>query len=115
MDKNHDNVVQFRKPIIINIGVVIFILLFCYILVCVWIYFTTPQIVAHEVQMGTLTSSMRYKGFIVREETIVTSEYDGFIYYFVREGERVGVKNMVCTIDGMGSLTGYLEDRKSVV
>lgn len=111
MSNKGDNVVQFRKPVTINIGVIIFIFLFFYVVVCIWIYFTTPQIVAHEVQIGTLTASTRYKGFIVRDETIVTSEYDGYINYFVREGERIGVNNMVCTVDETGTLNDYITEQ----
>lgn len=111
MSSKGDNVIRFRKSITINIGVVIFIFLFFYIVVCVWLYFATPQIVAHEVQMGTLTTSTRYNGFIVRDETVITSRYDGYINYFVRENERVGVNNMVCTIDETGTLNDYIAEQ----
>ncbi|MFI3176935.1 MAG: HlyD family efflux transporter periplasmic adaptor subunit [Eubacteriales bacterium] len=110
MGKPRSNVRAYRKPAKINIGLAIFFIIFVYILICIWIYLTTPQIVAHEVNIGTLTSSTRYTGFIVREETTITSEYDGYINYFVRESERVGVGNLVCTIDETGTLYDYITE-----
>ncbi len=106
----HNNIRKYRKPFHINLGFLIFSAILIYILVYIYIYFTTTQIAAHEVKMGTLTTDTRYKGFIVRDESIITSNNDGYINFYVRDGERIGVNNLVYTIDESGTLYNYLNE-----
>ena len=104
----NNNVVKYRKPLNLNIGVVIFIVIFIYILICVFMYFTQKHIESFQVKEGSLSSNNIFEGIALREEEIVTAQSAGYINYYAREGERVGVGNLVYTLDESGKLADYL-------
>ena len=109
MDQNRNNkVVKYRKPLNINIGMIIFAVIFIYILICVFMYFTQKHIESFQVKEGSLSSNNIYEGIALREEEIITAQQAGYINYYAREGERVGVGNLVYTIDESGKLADYL-------
>ena len=89
--KNRNNIRQFKKTIPINIGMIIFGIIFIYILICVFLFFTTKHIVGYEVKMGTLSVANNYRGLALREETVIESENSGYVNYYAREGERADV------------------------
>lgn len=109
MGHNENNkVVKYRKPLNINIGMIIFAVIFIYILICVFMYFTQKHIESFQVKEGSLSSNNIYEGIALRKEDIVTANHAGYINYYAREGERVGVGNLVYTIDESGKLADYL-------
>ncbi len=110
MSRNQNNkVVNFKKPLSGgNIGVVIFAVIFIYIVICVFMYFTQKHIESYQVKMGSLSSNNIYKGIALRDEEIVNADKSGYINYYAREGQRVGVGNLVYTIDESGKLADYL-------
>ncbi len=109
MSKQGNNkVVKYRKPLNINIGMVIFAAIFIYIVICVFGYFTEKHIVPYEVKEGALSSNNIYRGIALRKEKIITADHAGYINYYAREGERVGVGNLVYTLDESGKLSEYL-------
>lgn len=105
---NSGKIKKYRKPLNINIGLIIFSIIFIYIIICVFLYFTTNHIVGYEVNMGTLSVENVYKGIAIRDETIVKSDYSGYINYYAREGEKVGVNNLVYSVDESGKLSESL-------
>lgn len=104
----NDKIVKFRRPVNINIGMVIFAVIFIYISICVFMYFTQKHIEGHQVEMGHLSSNNIYQGIALRDEIIVTADKTGYVNYYAREGERVGVGNLVYTLDESGRLADYL-------
>jgi len=105
---DRNKIVKYRKPLNINIGMVIFAVIFIYIVICVFMYFTQKHIEGHQVKMGSLSSNNIYKGIALREEEIVNAAHAGYVNYYAREGERVGVGNLVYTLDESGRLADYL-------
>ena len=98
--QNNGNIRQYRKPFNINLGTFIFFLIFVYIIICVGIYlFRDQKVVAYRVQEGALSVDNIYTAIALRDETVVTSSYNGYINYYAREGERVGANQLVCTVD----------------
>ncbi|MBP3603694.1 MAG: hypothetical protein J6J79_06070 [Lachnospiraceae bacterium] len=87
---------------------VIFAAIFVYIIVCVFGYFTEKHIVPYQVKEGSLSSNNIYQGVALRTEEVVTASQAGYINYYAREGERVGVGNLVYTLDESGKLAEYL-------
>ncbi len=106
--KSSENIRKYRKPLNINIGLIIFSIIFIYIIICVFLYFTSNHIIGYEVNMGTLSVENVYKGIAIRSETIINSDYSGYINYYAREGEKVGVNNLVYSIDESGKLSEAL-------
>ena len=58
---DRNKIVKYRKPLNINIGMVIFAVIFIYIVICVFMYFTQKHIEGHQVKMGSLSSNNIYK------------------------------------------------------
>lgn len=92
------NVTVFRKKWNINIGVIIFGIVFVYLAATVLLYLTGKHISAYEVREGSILKDNAYTGFIVREEAVVTSEADGYVNYFAPEGSKAGAKTYVYSI-----------------
>ena len=114
MEDNRSNkIVKYRRPLRINIGRVIFAVIFVYIIICIFMYFTQKHIEAHQVTMGSLSSNNIYKGIALRDEEIVNAEKAGYVNYYAREGERVGVGNLVYTLDESGRLADYVSTDNS--
>lgn len=109
MNNNGNNkIVKYRKPLNINIGMIIFAAIFVYIIICIFGYFTAKHIVPYEVTVGSLSTNNIYQGIAVRNEEIITAQQAGYINYYAREGERVGTGNLVYTLDESGRLSDYL-------
>lgn len=100
---------KYRKPINLNIGMIIFVIIFIYVVVCVFLYFRSNPVMRYEVREGSLTSNNIYRGIALREETVVTADSAGYINYYAREGERVANGDLVYTVDETGRLNEYLE------
>ena len=110
---DNNKIVKYRKPLNLNIGMIIFAAIFVYIIICVFSYFTQKHIVPYEVTAGSLSTNNIYRGIALRKEEIVTAERAGYINYYAREGERVGVGNLVYTLDESGRLSEYLGEENS--
>lgn len=91
-------VTVFRKKWNINIGVVIFGVVFIYLAVTVLLYLTGNHISAYEVREGSILKDNAYTGFIVRSETVVSAEADGYVNYFAPEGSKAGAKTSVYSL-----------------
>ena len=95
---------QYRKPLNINLGMIIFGCISVYIVICVVLYFTSSHIIGYEVKAGSLSVDNVYKGIAIRQEEIVSSTGSGYINYYAREGGRVAVGDLVYTVDETGKI-----------
>lgn len=113
MADNGNKVTKYRRPLNLNIGMLIFATIFIYVVICVFSYFKTEHIVGYSVKEGSLTSNSIYKGIALRTEEIVTSSDAGYINYFAREGERIAARNLVYAVDETGRLSDYIHTSES--
>ncbi len=113
MANQNNKITKYRRPLNLNIGMVIFATIFVYIIICVIGYFQTEHIVGYSVKEGSLTSNTIHKALALREEKIVTSTDAGYVNYFAREGERAAVGNLIYTIDETGKLSDYIKSNES--
>lgn len=104
-----DNVIVFPKQSKFNIAIVILLAILVYMAVCVYSYFSKEHIVSYEVREGVLVGDSRYEAVIIRDEQLITSKAAGYVNYFMAEREKVGVGNLVYTLDESGTVLGYLE------
>lgn len=102
------NIKKYRKPLNINIGMVIFAVIFVYILICIAMYFKQNPIAPYVVQEGFLSTNNVYTGIALRNEVTITASDAGYVNYYAREGERVAVGNLVYTVDETGRLNEYI-------
>ena len=102
MAKQNKKVVKFHKVSQLNIGVVIFLIIFIYLLYNIYQYFTTEQIAIYEVSQGTITQNHVYTGLILREEKVYHADYAGYITYYNKDATKIGVGDFVYSIDETG-------------
>ncbi len=101
---------KYRKPISINPGVFVFLVIFVYIVIMVVSYFRQTHITPYEVKLGSLAINNTYNGVILRDETVVKSDFSGYINYYTRESEKVNAYSMVYTVDSTGKLSEMITD-----
>lgn len=111
-DQNR-KITKYRRPLNLNIGMLIFATIFIYVVICVIMYFQAQHIVGYSVKEGLLTSNTIYKGIALRSEEIITSTDAGYVNYFAREGERAAYGNLIYTIDETGKLSDYIKSNES--
>jgi len=104
-----EKIKKYRKPLNLNIGMIIFGVIFVYVIVCVVMYFQTSYIVRYEVQEGSLATDNIYHGVVIRKENVVYTTSAGYVNYYAREGERVAKNDLVYVMDETGRLSEELE------
>lgn len=82
-------VVKFRRRRTLNIGIIVFLVMFVYIGINVYLYFTKDHITIYEVKAGTTAQDKSITGLILRDETVVKADQAGYISYFQKEGSRI--------------------------
>ena len=108
---NPKKVVKYRKPINLNLGLLVFGVLFIYIIAIIIMYFKSDHVTPYEVTLGSLAVDNTYVGVALREESVVDADYSGYINYYAREDEKVAAGSMVYTIDSTGKLADMLSDK----
>lgn len=101
-------IVKYRKPLDINIGVVIFGIIFIYIIFNIFSYLTTEHVAVYEVGQGTIAENNTYNGLILREEKIFSSDYSGYIDYYIRDAAKTSYNNLVYSVDENGDVAGKM-------
>ena len=112
-EKRSKKVYKFSKPISFNPGVIVFLVIFVYMVIMVFSYFRQTHITPYEVKLGSLAINNTYDGVILRDETVVTSDFSGYINYYARESEKVNAYAMVYTVDSTGKLAEMINEESS--
>ena len=107
-NQNSNKITKYRKPLNLNIGMIIFAVIFIYIVICVFMYFTSKHIIWYEVKAGALSTNNIYKAVALRDETIVPATDAGYVNYFAREGAKVAAGDLVYAVDESGKLADYI-------
>lgn len=107
MAKNK-KVVKYRRPININIGVIIFIIIFIYIVFNIFSYFTANRVSIYEVSQGTIVENNTYNGLILRAETVYNSQYTGDVNYYLGDATKASTKTLVYSVDEAGDISGQI-------
>ncbi|PXV95540.1 hypothetical protein C8E03_101169 [Lachnotalea glycerini] len=110
MASRNKKVTKYRRPLNINIGIIIFGIIFIYVLFSIILYMINPHISVYEVNKGSLSTNNTYQGLILRQETKITADKAGYVNFYAREGEKIGVGQTVYTLDETGKLADLLAD-----
>lgn len=81
-----------------NIGIFLFGVIFLYLLVTVFTYITKERVAVYEVREGSILKDTSYTGIALREESVVYSEGNGYINYFVESGDKIAVGSGIYTL-----------------
>lgn len=109
-ERKPEKITKYRKPININLGLIIFGVLFVYIVIIVVSYFRSEHITPYEVTLGSLAVNNTYVGVALREETVIPSDYSGYVNYYARENEKIANGSMVYTVDTTGKLSEMVNE-----
>lgn len=100
---------KYRKPLNLNVGILVFLIVFVYVVFYVIMYLNTSHIVRYEVQEGSLAIDNICKAVVIRDEIVVNAENAGYVNYYIREGERAALGDLVYTVDETGKFMEELE------
>lgn len=111
----NQNVVSINqnKPRESKLGIVVFLCILVYILICVFGYMTQKHIVPYQVKEGALSVNNTYRAIALRDEMVVQATGAGYINYYAREGSRVAFNDLVYTLDETGHLSEYIKGRET--
>lgn len=109
-ESQNNNITKYRKPLNLNIGMLIFCAILIYVIIFVIVSLNTERIIPYEVREGSLAINYTYRALAIRDEEVVKTDKAGYINYFAREGERVSPGNLVYIIDETGELKEYLDN-----
>ncbi len=102
-------IIKYRQPIKINIGIIIFLILFLYMCFSVYTYLSRDKVSFYEVKEGSMARNTQHTGIILREEAVQYSEHTGYVSFFTGSGKRVSVGTEVYSLDETGAMTEYLK------
>lgn len=103
MAKNK-KIVNYRKPFHINIGVVVFVIIFIYIIFNVFSYFTQTHISVYQVEQGTIAENHTYHGLAIRSEVVVNADVSGYVNYYLKDNKKASYNSLIYSIDETGSV-----------
>ena len=112
MAKNK-KIVRYRKPLNINVGMIIFAMIFVYLSFSVYTYLRRDHVQFYEVVEGSIVNNKEYNGILFRDETVENAPQTGYVNYYVREGKRAGAGARVYSLDETGELGKFLEENQS--
>lgn len=93
-------------PASLNVGTLVFGMIFIYILITLVLYLTQKKVAGYEVVEGTISGNYRYSAIALKEEEIQNSDVSGAITYYAREGSKANVGMVICSVGGDSSLSG---------
>ena len=86
---------KLRKLFSMNIGTMLFGMLFIYMAFSAILYLTSPKIESYQVIAGPLSRNETYTGLAIREESVHQAETSGYITYYAREGSKINADGVV--------------------
>lgn len=110
MAKKKRKIIKYRRTLNLNIGMLIFAVIFIYMVFSVYTYIRKDKIQPYEVTEGSIVNDRSYTGMILRQEKTEYADSSGYINYYVREGKRASAGTSVYSIDESGTLATILEE-----
>jgi len=87
---------KLRKIVGLNIGTIMFGILFIYMAFSANISTLQPaHIESYQVTSGPLSRNETYTGLAIREETVCKAASSGYITYYAREGSKINASGAV--------------------
>lgn len=108
--KKKSNIVRYRHPRNINIGMMIFAIIFVYLLFSVYTYMKKEKVQFYEVVEGNIVNDRQYTGIILRDERVENTDRAGYINYYIREGKRAAIGTRIYSIDETGNMAELMQE-----
>ncbi len=84
-----NNLSGIRRIFTLNIGTIIFGILFIYIIISILLYVTATHVTSYQVTKGPLTKNQNYTGLAFYSETVFTADTGGYVNYFIGDSTKV--------------------------
>lgn len=101
--KKNGKITKYKRYSFLNIGTLLFSIVFIYLIICIFMYLTESHITAYEVTRGSITGNYRFHAFSLRDETVVNATQSGTVRYYMREGAKASAGSAVCSVDESGT------------
>lgn len=108
--KRRGNIIPFVRKVDINVGFVVFVIIFLYIIVSFIIFLVSKQAVIYEVAAGSIAKDDSCSGVILRNESVVKSSFSGSINFMTTSGDRGGSDTIVCSVDEAGRVSALIDE-----
>lgn len=113
MNRRNQKVIKYRRPIRLNIGVIVFLFILIYIIIITFSFFNKKRISFYEVTEKNIADDNTCQGIIIRDETVVNSTNAGYINYYIKDASRVAKNATIYTLDESGDISGLLSGTES--
>ena len=109
--QNRPRIINYRQGININVGIILFGIIFLYIVINIFVYISRDKVSFYEVIEGTSSQTANYSyanSLILRGETVYYADTSGYINFYARESSRVAADTTLYSIDTTGTITDLL-------
>lgn len=89
---------KYKRKGHLNIGTILFGIIFIYLVFTVLIYFTKDRVSVYEVREGSILKDRNLTGMVLRKENVVNAEKSGYVNYFVDDAQKVAFGTNIYTI-----------------
>lgn len=112
-NKTENNIVKYqkkRKKITLNPAVIFFAVVFIYLVLMIIKALAHESLSVYEVLDGKMSDRVEHSGIILRDELVYNSSESGYINYYIADGEKAAVNNLIYTLDKNGEFSRILQD-----
>lgn len=96
--KQESNILKFKQKKHLNIGIIVFGIIFIYLVVTVITFLASKDVASYEVRQGSLLTDYNCTGFAIRDEVVVYADAGGYINYYAPENSKVKVGAEIYTL-----------------
>lgn len=111
--KKKSKIRKLHRTLNINVGVIIFAIIFVYLAFSVTAYLSKDKIQFYEVVEGSIVNDQSHTGLILRQEEVKNSASAGYINLYLREGKRASVGTRIYSLDETGGLKSLMEEAQT--
>ena len=97
-NKSNKKITKYRRYSAINIGTIIFGIIFIYMIICIFLYVTADHVTSYEVTAGSISGNYRYRALALKTEQVINATQSGEVTYYAREGAKASAGMTVCSI-----------------
>jgi hypothetical protein len=87
-----------RFKIHLNIGTVIFGVIFIYLIITLFLYAFRTHVETYQVTSGPLSGNDTYTALILRNESVEQSSADGYVNYYINDSSKVASSDLICSV-----------------
>lgn len=95
----------------INFVVVVYVVILIYIVTVIYLSLTKEHFSSFYAEYGQILNESTFKGIILRKETVLSSNEDGPVKYFIPEGTKARQGAYVCATNQDPELEQVIEDQ----